>query len=224
MSHGGFYIPRLFKYLPRELEGKTVLDAGFGLGEVAYYIHAFTGRPACDFRGHPHITGVDIYEPSVRFAREWLPKIYDEVHCFDLLNLKERFGGRHFDVALMLEVTEHIEKSKALRVLDQVEELADYVLVATPLGDELNRDYGDEIPEFNHVSVWTPEDFTRRGYTVSVEDVTPNTITSRTFRRLYHGIRIVVNGSDTVQRKIIAVRNKKGVEVSGGLSFGGLKG
>lgn len=117
MSHGGFYIPRLFKYLPKDLEGKTVLDAGSGLGEVAYYVHAFTGRPAVDFHGHPRIIGLDINADSVQFTRQWLPRVYEDVQRLDLMDVEKwtHDNGLHFDMAWLLEVPEHIPKEKMLK-------------------------------------------------------------------------------------------------------------
>lgn len=226
MSHGGYYIPRLFRFIPRNLEGLTILDCGSGLGEVAYYIHAFTGRPACDFNGRPIITGIDINQQSVDWTRRFLtPRIYEDVHHLDLLDLEKWASGRRWDMALLLEVPEHIPKDKMLRILDQVERVCDYILIATPYGDELNRDYGDVIPEFNHVSVWMPSDFERRGYQVWVEEVTPMPMQIHPLllriNALYRRLR---GRKSIVQRKIIAVRNPKGLEVSGGIDFAGLRG
>jgi SAM-dependent methyltransferase len=225
VSHGGFYIPRLFKYLPKNLEGMLVLDAGSGLGEVAYYVHAFTNRPATDFKGHPKIIGVDINADSVWWTRAWLPKIYEDVVRLDLMEVEEwaHAEGLHFDMAWLLEVPEHIPKDKMLKVLDQVERIADYILIATPYGDELNQDYGDVIPEFNHVSVWMPEDFERRGYKVTVEEVFSYPFAMRSLRAVYHIYRKLRGRSVVIQKKIIAVRNPKGLELSEGMNWGGLR-
>jgi SAM-dependent methyltransferase len=224
LSHGGFYIPRLFKWLPRNLEGLTILDAGQGRGEVAYYIRAFSDRPASDFHGQPYIVGVDLHAPHIEFAKKYLNKIYDETYVLNLLNVEEFFKGKHFDMAMLLEVPEHIPKDLALKVLDQVELVADYILIATPYGDELNQDYGDKFPEFNHVSIWMPEDFEKRGYKVWVEDVTPYPRGIQGLRWVYKLYRRLRGRKMTWQRKIIAVRNPKNVEVSGGLNFAGLRG
>lgn len=224
MSHGGFYIPRLFKYLPRDLEGKTILDAGSGLGEVAYYIHAFTGRQSCDFSGTPLITGVDINKQSVEWTWKYLtPRIYFEVVQLDLIGLEKRFPNRHWDIGLMLEVPEHIPKEKALKVLDQLERMCDYIIVATPLGDELNQDYGDVIPEFNHVSMWTVEDFTKRGYKVWVEEVSPIPRSVQLFRWILYTYAHLRGRKSVVQQKIIAVRNLKNIPMSEGINFAGLR-
>lgn len=225
MSHGGFYIPRLFKYLPKNLEGMLVLDAGSGLGEVAYYVQAFTNRPATDFTGSPKIIGVDINTSSVQWTKNWLPRIYEDVVKLDLMDVEKWAVGEglHFDMAWLLEVPEHIPKEKALLILDQVERIADYILVATPLGDELNQDYGDVIPEFNHVSIWQPEDFEKRGYRVWVEDVFSYPFAMKMLRWVYILYRRLRGRKTIIQRKIIAVRNPKNLEMSEGLNWGGLR-
>lgn len=222
MSHGGFYIPRLFKYLPKNLDGLLILDAGSGLGEVAYYVQAFSDRPATDFHGHPKIIGVDINADSVGWTKNLRPHIYEDVVRLDLMEVEKwaKAEGLHFDMAWLLEVPEHIPKEKALKILDQVERIADFILIATPMGNELNNDYGDVIPEFNHVSIWSPKDFEKRGYKVWVEEVTPRA-SSRYVNLILHLYRQV--RGFTVQRKIIAVRNPKGLEISEGLNWGGLR-
>jgi hypothetical protein len=104
-----------------------------------------------------------------------------------------------------------------------VERVCDYVLVATPYGDELNRDFGDAIPEFNHVSVWMPEDFTSRGYSVVVEPVTLQVKTLRLYQWLIHLYARLKGKHTPYQKKIIAVRNSKNITVSRGLNFAGLR-
>jgi SAM-dependent methyltransferase len=207
MSHGGFSIPRLFKYLPKQLEGKTILDAGCGLGEVGYYIKAFTGRPISGFHGQPHIVGVDIHQPHIDFVKKYLPQIYAEAYHLDLVETRIFFKGRRFDVAMLNEVVEHIEKKKARRILREVEAISDYVLVSTPCGDELNQCFPN-IPEFNHVSVWQPEDFTDLGYKVVVEDTlefgeSPIAGAYKLGRRLF---------GTPIQRKIVAVKTGVGLK------------
>lgn len=225
MSHGGFYIPRLFKYLPRNLENLTILDCGSGIGEVAYYIHAFSGRPACDFSGHPKITGLDINADSVAWTKEFLtPHIYEDVVRMDLIDVEDWAHGRRWDMAMLLEVPEHIPKEKMLLVLEQVERVCDYILIATPYGNELNRDYGDKIPEFNHVSMWMPGDFEKRGYQVWVEDVTLYPRSVRFFRGVMRVYAWMRGRGGAIQKKIIAVRNPKNIPVSEGLNFAGLRG
>lgn len=205
MSHGRFQVPRLFPYLPENLHEKFILDAGCGLGEVGFYIRAFSGRFNQPIKGQPYIVGVDINRNSIDFVKKYMwGSIYNEVHQLDLINLKEYFMARRFDVAMLNEVVEHIPKDKANLILDQVEAISDWVLVSTPLGDELNECYPN-TPEFNHVSIWTREDFEKRGYLVSTHETIE--FGASPIARLYKFARDTFG--TPIQRKIVAVRRRK---------------
>jgi SAM-dependent methyltransferase len=214
MSHGMGYIPALFKYLPRDLEGLTILDAGCALGEVGYYIKAFSDHPGCDLHGQPYLIGVDVYEPSVRKVQSL--GVYDEVKHLDLRELLPEYMGRRIDVIMLNSVVEHIPKPDALQILGDAEKLSKYVLVSTPLGDYTHENR-DEIPEFNHVSSWEPRDFTRRGYLVTVKEVLDLGKSP-----IAKGYRIARNLFGTrVRRKIYAVRNNSGLVQSRGFNATG---
>jgi len=217
MSHGIAYVPRLFKYLPQNLSGQTILDVGCGLGEVGFYIKMFSGHPSCDLIGEPRIIGVEIYKPSVIKIRKFLPQIYDEIYHMDAADVQEKFRGSKITISLINSVLEHIEKNKALRILLDIECLADYILVSTPYGDDRNRDFGDKIPEWNHVSSWLPSDFTQRGYQVDIEETLEvgNSLIAK-------GYKLARNLLGTpIRKKIIAVRNKSRLKQSRGFNIAG---
>lgn len=214
MSHGMGYIPALFKYLPRDLEGLTILDAGCALGEVGFYLKAFSDHPGVDLHGRPYLIGVDVYEPSVNKVRSL--GVYDEVHVLDLNEIWEKFIGRCVDVIMLNSVLEHIPKPDALKVLRDAEAISNYMMVSTPLGD-YTHESRDEIPFFNHVSRWGVGDFATRGYEVEVREVvdlgdSPIAWGYRLARDLF-GTRI--------RRKIYAVRNVSGLTRSRGFKEAG---
>lgn len=209
MSHGMGYIPALFKYLPRDLTGLTILDAGCALGEVGYYIKAFSDHHGCDLHGQPYLIGVDIHEPSVRKVKSL--GVYDEVKYLDLRDLAYEYAGRRLDVIMFNSVVEHIPKPDALRILDDAEKLSRYVFVSTPYGD-YTHESEDEVQEFNHVSAWYPGDFTKRGYLATVKEVvdlgsSPIAVGYRLARNLF---------GTKIRRKIYAVRNNSGLVQSRG--------
>lgn len=209
MSHGAYQITRLLKYLPPNLEGLNILDAGCGLGEVGYYIRAFSGRFNIPIKGQPTLCGVDINKDSVDFIKQYLPNIYNEVYQMDLMYLQRSFKGRHFNVAMLNEVMEHIPKEKALRILSLVEDYADIILISTPYGDELNNCYPN-TPEFNHVSTWYPMDFITHGYRVTVEDTIE--FGNSLIAKLYKLARQLIG--TPIQRKIIAVKKQSPIAKS----------
>jgi SAM-dependent methyltransferase len=168
MVRAAFYPPRLFKYLPDDLEGKTILDAGCWYGELVYYIRSKINDPIWNIRGNPYIVGVDIDPDAIRFVKRC--HLYDETYVMNLLEIQNRIKKR-FDIAILNNVLEHNLKENALKILGLIEGMADYILVATPLGDQ--RFIADEAVFYkNHLSMWSLDDFTTRGYRVAVEDVT----------------------------------------------------
>lgn len=204
MSHGIFQVPRLIKYFPiKELNNVTIFDGGMGLGEVGFNIRAFTDRFNWGLNGQPYLVGVDINKKSVDFVKEYLvPRIYNEAYNIDLDESDTFFKDRHFNMSMLNEVCEHVEREKMKRILGKLEKFSDYVFVTTPYGSELTHFYeNSDEKEFEHISVWYPEDFTERGYKVQVV----NTIDfgNSLFAKSYVFIR---RNFGKLQRKIIAVK------------------
>lgn len=206
MAHGSYHIPRLFKYVPKKLGDLKILDIGSGLGEVGFYIHAMTNQPYYSLTGRPRITGIEIDEGSVNFCREW-NKCYETIIQGDAENelnimLQQR---QTYDLGIMTEFLEHVEKAKALRILSMAERVCSDILIASPYGFTKNVVY-PEHPSFNHVSAWYPKDFTKRGYRVTVEDAAA--LGSGIMARGYKFAKRVIG--KPVDRRVIAVRMIRG--------------
>jgi hypothetical protein len=80
---------------------------------------------------------------------------------------------RHFDLSLCLDVVEHLEKPRALRWLEMLEQVSDRILVWIPLGAApIDRDtYGGHNDYYHtHRSTWVREDLEALGYAVEVEE------------------------------------------------------
>jgi SAM-dependent methyltransferase len=163
-----FYPPRLFKYLPSDLEGKRILDAGCGYGELCFYIRSKSNDPIWGVTGNPYIIGVDIDLDAIKFLSRI--RLYDEAYAGNLLKTREILRDVCFDIAILNNVLEHNPKPEALKILELIEGMAEYILVAVPLGDQ--RFIADEAIFYkNHLSAWDVSDFSSRGYEVAVEDV-----------------------------------------------------
>lgn len=131
---------------------RTVLDAGCGEGFVADFIK----RQDADL----HITGVDLSEEAIRYARER----FGEQARFctgDLYDLP--FPDNSFDTVLCSEVLEHLEApGQAAGELGRV--ARNYVVITVPLEPyfKLLNDLGQRMglsPDPGHVNFWTKEDF-----------------------------------------------------------------
>jgi SAM-dependent methyltransferase len=134
---------------------RTVLDVGCGLSFKSQYVEA-------EVR-----VGVDIHRPFLEAIETRVP--YAAV-CADALDIGRLFLPRSFDLVLLLDLLEHIEKPDALRLLEMAETIARVaVIVETPRGYipqniDIWQKGGDAYQ--THRCGWEPEEFTRRGYAV----------------------------------------------------------
>ncbi len=139
----------------------SVLDVACGLSLKSQYIDV-------DVR-----VGVDIYRPFLEKIESRVP--YAVVNA-DVRELSRLFLPASFDLVLVLDIVEHLEKEEALALLDAAEEIARVaVIVETPKGFvPQNIDiWGYEGHEYQtHRSAWEPEELEQRGYSVILRDYT----------------------------------------------------
>jgi len=130
---------------------KSILDIGCGRGKWGYLIKTSHKPPS-------FIVGGDIDQNNVCFVKEH--KIYDYVVQFDGRYLP--FRDKAFDIVLVLEVIEHMEKSDGRKLLNEAERVSkEKVIVSTPL-----RGARYWYTAEHHPSRWTVSDLRKLGYTV----------------------------------------------------------
>jgi len=137
-----------------DFKGKSVLELGFGRGEALKY--------ALD-HGATQVVGVDFSADAVAIAKAFLQKHgrTAELICADALKFVRSETQRRFDLVLLLDVLEHVPRSEATSLLQQLHRLlqAKAVLVInTPVFGADNdviaeglkpqaRDESDDFPE-----------------------------------------------------------------------------
>lgn len=138
-------IPRICDVLVRE-RPQTVLDVGAGYGKF--------GLLAREYGGATRVDAIDANPP--RFP------VYDQVILGDLRNLETLLpaSSPRYDLALFIDVIEHLEKPDALKLLDALTRRARRVLVTTPWGFRPQEIPG--MPFEAHRSGWHPWDFSGR--------------------------------------------------------------
>jgi len=110
----------------------------------------------------PFSVGVDLHLPP---EDPDVPRHSGYVEA-DILALDERFSPGTFDCVVALDVVEHLERPEGLRLLGSMERIAARrVIVLTPNGF-LPQPPTPDNPHQEHISGWTVEDFTARGYRV----------------------------------------------------------
>jgi ubiquinone/menaquinone biosynthesis C-methylase UbiE len=143
----------------RNLAGKggSILDVGCGKGILMKRIVS-AGR---DFE---FISGVDVFQPYIVSCKQ--ERVYHEVLLCDCRNLP--FKRQSFDLILCSHVIEHLEKEDGIRLLNDLETIAQRrIVIVTPTASypEITiKDLVDCNPFQKHRSEWLPFEFKARGY------------------------------------------------------------
>lgn len=138
---------------------RSVLDVACGLSLKSQYITA-------DIR-----VGVDIYRPYLEKIQADVPYATVLADCMDIGKL---FLPKSYDLVLLLDIVEHLEKPQSLKLMEMAEEIARVaVIVETPKGYvPQNIDiWGHGGDEFQtHRCGWEPEELQARGYDCILRD------------------------------------------------------
>jgi hypothetical protein len=138
-------IPWVLEVIARE-QPKSVLDVGAGWGKF--------GMLARECATLERVDGIDVTSPRIAS--------YDHFYEGDLREL-DRLLPREaplYDLALLIETIEHLEKAEAWAFLGRLTKRARKVLIATPWG--FRRQEIPGMPFETHRSGWYPWEFRGR--------------------------------------------------------------
>lgn len=143
----------ILKFLFPKSNHLKVLDLGCGKG--------IAGELFNSNKNHK-FTGIDIFNPYIKICSN--NGFYNKVIRADLTKIK--LDKKSFDVVLLLQVLEHMDKNDALKVLQQsISAAKAAVLISLPNGKCLQEEYEDN--KFNiHKSVWRHTDLQKIGFRV----------------------------------------------------------
>ena len=138
-------IPRVCDVLVAE-KPASVLDVGAGYGKY--------GVLAREFGGATRVDAIDANPP--RFP------VYDHVYLGDLREIETLLpqDAPIYDLALFIDVIEHLDKADAWSFLDRLVRRARRVLITTPWGFRPQEIPGQ--PWETHRSGWLPWEFGKR--------------------------------------------------------------
>ncbi len=145
-------MPYGFTYGLRRIVSKSnfVLDIGCGPDSPLRHVSRSKG----------HFVGIDIFGPYVHEAAR--RRMHEQLVLCDARLLP--FKRKSFDVALALDVIEHMPKNDALNLMKEMESLArGYVAIVTPNGS-LDQGVYDENPFQAHRSGWSRSELANLGY------------------------------------------------------------
>lgn len=144
------YLPFTYQRVIRtSIDNGSVLDIGCGEGWTWRFC---INRPKID---HFLTVGVDMSPEYLAYCKS--KELYKELVLCNARNLP--FGEKSFDIVLLSQLIEHLEKKDALELIGEAEKIAKkMVIIGTPVGF-LRYDF--------HLSGWEPTELIALGYTVS---------------------------------------------------------
>jgi hypothetical protein len=145
------------EYYPKNVV--SILDLGCGISCKSQYLDA------------TYRVGVDIYEPYLDEVQDTFPGMLIK---HDIRKIDDIFTPKSFDLILLLDVIEHLEKQEALDLMIKCESIAKKaIIIETPLGlvpqniDILG--FGGHEWQ-THRSGWTKEILMKLGYVCLLRD------------------------------------------------------
>lgn len=181
------------------LSPRTVLDVGKGFGKYGFLIHEYVGvdtkkrpDPGLTLAEQSCVT-IDAIECNPDYLWPHLKQFYRTVTLGRIEDLC--LGLPAYDVVLMTDVIEHLEKSVAEGVLASFFKRGSTIVVSTPTRF-LQQDLYQSADE-RHRSFWGPQDFWAPNRTVYHQHVGPGTVY---VMKMGHLPRIRGFGNDPVTR------------------------
>ena len=153
-------------HLVQKLQPQKILDIGKGFGKYGFLIHEYAGinntkklEPAKTLKEQSSII-IDAVEVDADLMMPHLTHLYANVFFEDILQVYPRLAA--YDLVLMIEIIEHIEKKEAITLLQHLLEQGSKIIIATPI-DFFEQELYESHFE-HHVSHWTKKDFENLGY------------------------------------------------------------
>jgi hypothetical protein len=148
-------------HLLTKLRPQKVLDIGKGFGKYGFLIHEYLGidnqvrvDPCKTMAGQSRVL-VDAVEIDGDLMLPHLSQFYTKVYQGDVLELYPELPK--YDLILMIDIIEHIEKGKSVAMLRHFLSQGAIVIIATPI-DLFEQHLYDSVYE-EHISHWTIRDF-----------------------------------------------------------------
>jgi 2-polyprenyl-3-methyl-5-hydroxy-6-metoxy-1,4-benzoquinol methylase len=148
-------------HVVQQLRPRTILDIGKGFGKYGFLLHEYLG---IDTEALPEASRtlaeqsrlkIDAVESNPAYLWPHLSHAYGRVICGRIEELYEGLQG--YDLVLMLDVIEHLQKPDALRILQHFLRDSATLIVSSPREFFQQELYASE--DEHHVSHWTPSDF-----------------------------------------------------------------
>lgn len=148
------FLIEVLELVPKDVA--TLIDVGCGRGIIGALMKIY--RPSAS-----RLVCLDGFKPYLRFCKQH--NFYEEYLNLNLTLDYLPFRSKEFDVAVCLEVIEHLPRQSGERLLNELERIAKKVIISTP-NRYLKQGHFDNNPLQTHLSEWKVSDFNMRGYKV----------------------------------------------------------
>lgn len=147
----------------KRVNPKSILDIGIGFGRNGHlcreYLDVMRGNVwKSDWK--VRIDGIEIFEKYIMPHQSF---IYDNIFIMNCIDFY--YKKWNYDLIIMGDVLEHIEKNRAKLLLDEIIANNKYFILSVPMGDKWLKQgsmYGNDNEA--HISVWDKIDF--KGYDI----------------------------------------------------------
>lgn len=150
-------------HLVSKIAPTSVLDIGKGFGKYGFLLHEYLGidntkklDPTLSLNQQSRLR-IDCVEVDPDLMLPHLNQLYNNIFFENVLKNYEKYQA--YDLILMIDIIEHLEKDAAIKMLKHFLAKGSTVIVATPI-DFFEQELYESVFE-HHVSHWTVSDFTK---------------------------------------------------------------
>lgn len=139
-------------WLIRELDPQSVLDVGPGFGKYGFLAREYLElwwRTTDYAKRTRRIDAVEVFEPYITPLQR---SIYDEIYIGDALEVLPKLTK--YDLILLVDVLEHLDKPGGLRLLAASIQRGSFVVISTPKNPAPQGAHFGNVHE-QHTSAWT---------------------------------------------------------------------
>jgi hypothetical protein len=143
----------------RKIKPTKVLDIGVGFGKWGFLCRDYLEAACLRMKKEDWKIQIDGIEPCETYITPLTRYIYNTIKICTVEECLSELHG--YDLVIMNDVLEHLEKSVATVVLEHMIANNKFVMATIPLGDQLNEndDIAKEYPYEKHRSIWEGSDF-----------------------------------------------------------------
>lgn len=142
------------------LNPNSILDVGTGFGKYGVlcreYLELWDGKEQYTFLRR--IDGIEIFKKYITPLHDY---IYNNIYIGNVLEMDDI---PQYDLVLLIDIIEHIEKQQGKQLIKRLLEKNKAVLIATPKKPAIQKEMFNN-PHESHISKWTEEDFSTLGET-----------------------------------------------------------